>query len=201
MTVSTPHYLLYSESNENSGVGRWRFVLRSADGAERLEADEVETDTNGERLQLLAVVRGLEALDQPSHVTLVTTSTYVREGIRHGVFEWRKNGWCWEFFGQMVPVKHQDLWKRVDHALSFHQVECRTMRVDSPHVVRRPSVVPRPHVPGGFSRPTHPVIRMPDISPTRMIHHSPSRLAASWKHWKQWLASVWLALAPTLRLG
>lgn len=133
MNVSTPHYLLFSESSRGPEPGRWRFVLRSRDGLDRVVADDVEPDVRGERLELLAVVRGLEALDQPSNVTLVTESTYVREGIRYGLAEWRRNGWRWEWFGQMVPVKNRDLWRRVDRALKFHKLDCRVWRFDPAH--------------------------------------------------------------------
>ena len=133
MTALQPHYLLFSESSETAEPGRWRFVLRASDGSERLVADDVEPDTWGERLELLTVVRGLEALDQPSRVTLMTPSAYVREGIRYGVPEWRRNGWRWECFGQMIPVKNGDLWQRVDRLLRFHEVECRIWRLDPPH--------------------------------------------------------------------
>ncbi len=128
-----PHYLLISESRQLSGAGRWRFVLRPADGGERIVADDVDPEARGDRLELLTVVRGLEALEQPSRVTLWTPSTYVREGIRHGLREWRENGWLWEYFGRMVPVKNDDLWKRLDRVMEFHQVDCRTWRVDSSH--------------------------------------------------------------------
>ena len=133
MNASTPHYTLFSTFDTHHQPGRWRFVLRVADGSARLEAEDAEPDAHGERLELLAVVRGLEALDQPSRVTLMTPSPYVREGIRYGLAEWRKNGWRWEFFGQLVPVKNCDLWQRVDTALRFHQVECRTWRIDRAH--------------------------------------------------------------------
>ena len=133
MSLPGPHYLLFSESTETDDLGRWRFVLRTSDGSERLVADDIEPQIRGERLELLTVVRGLEALDQPSRVTLITRSAYVREGIRHGLSEWRRNGWRWERFGRMIPVKHSDLWQRVDRALDFHQVECRTRRFDPPH--------------------------------------------------------------------
>ena len=78
-----------------------------------------------------AVVRGLEALDQPSRVTLVTPSRYVHRGLRDGLPRAGESGWLWESFGQMTPIKHEDLWRRVDHALSYHRVQCRTVRVDA----------------------------------------------------------------------
>ncbi len=133
MNDSRPHYLLFCDLGDRGEPGRWRFVLRSVDGAFRLEADDVEPHARGQRLELLTVVRGLEALDRPSRVTLITASTYVREGIRSGVAEWRANGWRWECFGQMVPVKNADLWQRIARALEFHEVDCRTYRLDPPH--------------------------------------------------------------------
>ncbi len=138
--VSSPQYQLFSEAAVGEEPGRWRFILRPTDGAPPLEAGGVEPDARGERLELLVVVRGLEALDQPSRVVLMTPSIYVREGIRYGLAEWRENDWQWESFGQMVPVKNRDLWQRVDRALQFHQVECRTWRIDSAH-----PGVPSPH--------------------------------------------------------
>lgn len=133
MNVSAPHYLLFSQSSRSREPGRWRFVLHPTDGSRQVVADDVEPEIRGERLELLAVVRGLEALDQPSRVTLVTPNVYVREGIRYGLSEWRSNGWRWELFGQMVPVKNCDLWQRIDRAMRFHRVECRTWRFDLPH--------------------------------------------------------------------
>jgi ribonuclease HI len=133
MKVTAPHYLLFSESCRKSSQGQWRFVLHSIDGSEQLEAADAEPDAQGERLELLAVVRGLEALEQPSRVTLVTPSKYVNRGLTYGLAEWRANGWQWEHFGEMVPIKNRDLWQRVDRALLYHRVECRTWRFDLPH--------------------------------------------------------------------
>ncbi len=132
--LKRPHFLLLSESSQLRDSGRWRFVLRPAEGGERIVADDIDPDARGDRLELLTVVRGLEALEQPSRVTLWTPSTYVREGIRHGLREWRENGWQWEYFGRMVPVKNDDLWKRLDRAMEFHRVDCRTWRIDPAHV-------------------------------------------------------------------
>lgn len=142
-----PHYLLFSESAETSEPGRWRFVLRSSQGSERIVADDVDPVARGDRLELLTVVRGLEALEQPSQVTIWTASSYVREGIRYGLNEWRANGWCWEYFGRMVPVKNGDLWKRLDRAMQFHRVDCRTWRIDPAHTAA--SSEPRTSPDGG----------------------------------------------------
>ena len=131
MNPSAPHFLLFSESNRTSDRGQWRFVLQSLDGQDQLEAADTESDVHGERLELLAVVRGLEALPQPSRVTLVTPSRYVNRGLSYGLAEWRSNDWQWERFGEMAPIKNRDLWQRIDQAMEFHAVDCRLLRFDA----------------------------------------------------------------------
>ncbi len=138
MHISKPHFLLFSESRSEKEEredtpGQWRFVLESLNGGQQIEAADLEVNTHGERLELLAVVRGLEALDQPSKVTLVTSSRYVTRGIRHGMPHWRDNGWTWECFGEKTIVKNCDLWKRVDQAMNFHRIDCRMWRFDPSH--------------------------------------------------------------------
>jgi ribonuclease HI len=133
MDLSAPHFLLSYQVDRSGTTGHWRFVFRGADGAERLRVADTEPGLLGERLELLTVVRALEALDQPTLVTLVDCSEYVWRGIHYGLPEWRTNAWRWEFFGQMVPVKNHDLWQRMDHALGFHRVECRRRRIYLAH--------------------------------------------------------------------
>ena len=138
MSVPAPHFLLYCDADSQTrgstaAIGQWRFVLESEDGGSRLEAADVEPETDSERLALLAAVRGLEALDQPSTVTLVTRNAGLSRGLRFGLTHWRDNDWRWERFGRRVPIKNADLWRRVDQALQFHDLRCRIWRLDAPH--------------------------------------------------------------------
>ena len=138
MNAAAPHFLLVSEAvcrqaRDAGPADHWQFVLQSVDDDRNLAAADCEPQASGERLELMAVVRGLEALEQPSHVTLFTQSRYIRAGLAHGLDEWRENAWRWERFGRLVPVKNHDLWQRVDRALKFHQVECRSVRFDAAH--------------------------------------------------------------------
>ena len=107
-------------------------MLGSPEGEVVLDIEEEEVEVSGDRLDLLSVIRGLEALDQPSQVRLFTSSRYVQRGLRYGLDNWRRSAWCWERFGRMVPIKNDDLWKRLDQALQFHQLECRYWRFDGP---------------------------------------------------------------------
>lgn len=122
---SAPHYLLLSTSQSRCLGGDWRFVLESLESEQRMDVGDSEPETSGERLELMAVLRGLEALDQPSRVTLVTPSRYVARGIRFGLEAWRRNGWHWENHGEMVPIKDHDLWQRLDRAMRIHNVRIR----------------------------------------------------------------------------
>ena len=92
MNAPMPHLLLFSEANRPDGSGCWSFEVRKPDGTKLFEAADVEPDVHGDRLGLLAVVRGLESLDQPSCVTLVGCGQYVRRGMELGLPEWRDNG-------------------------------------------------------------------------------------------------------------
>jgi hypothetical protein len=93
-----------------------------------LEAADEEAETSPERLELLAIIRALEALDQPSRVTLVSASRSVQRGLKFGLSQWRENDWLWERYGRMTPVKHEDLWRRLDRLLDIHAVDCRPGR-------------------------------------------------------------------------
>ncbi len=85
-TSRPTQFLLYADLQmTNTGVYGWRFVLESLSGSLSVEASDVEPGTDGERLELLAVVRALESLDQPSEVVLLTPSRYVVRGLRHGL--------------------------------------------------------------------------------------------------------------------
>jgi ribonuclease HI len=127
-----PHYLLILDT-AHGNPNQWHFTLKEADGTSQFQVDDVEPGVSGERLDLLTIIRALESLDQPSRVTLTTCSQYVRQGMQYALSEWRENKWQWEFFGYMVPIKHADLWQRIDHLLHVHAVECRQRRFDGPH--------------------------------------------------------------------
>lgn len=135
MSVSQPHFFLRLEVLEEENRGEWKFVLSAADGSATFEACDIEEGVHGERLELLAVVRALESLDQPTYITLAAGGRYVRRVLAQGLDEWRRQGWMWECFGELTPIKNRDLWQRLDRCLGFHKLETRrTFRVDGPHL-------------------------------------------------------------------
>lgn len=130
MNESTPLYLLFCESSDSPYGGTWRFVLECVGQQERLVASGEEAWRDRDRLALLSVVRGLEALPEPSRVTLLTPSRYVSRGFRYGLSVWRESGFRWERFGRLAPVRDADLWQRIAQAMQFHRVDCRPWRFE-----------------------------------------------------------------------
>ena len=202
MPKTAPHYLLLTETDhsftDSSQGGRWRFVLESMSSSEeRIEVSEREAGVRGERLQLLAVVRGVEALEQPSKLTLITSSVYVGKRIRKGFDRWIENGWRWESFGALEPIKDADLWKRIHAAMQIHSIECRlwqfgqhnrTMaqesaeteswtRIDDPHPSTR-----KPFGPVEFER-QGPTSRLTQPVPVAAEHFDEPRFVATKTGW------------------
>lgn len=137
----------------------WRFLLRSSDGSHQMDVSDEEPHVSGERLELLAVVRGLEALEQPSRVQLLTDSRYVIRGLRFGLPQWKEAHWCWELHGQMVAVRDGDLWQRIDRALEIHQVRYRWVRLDTIVAPRQNPLVENAHERGSGAVPAPHWIR------------------------------------------
>jgi ribonuclease HI len=196
MSAPEPHFLLYSASapaDPDGQPGDWRFVLESIDGSSKIEIVDTEPEVRGERLELLAVVRGLEAIDEPARVTLVTPSRYVSRGISYGLNDWRENGWHWERHGEMVPVKDRDLWQRVDRALEFHRVECRQWRLDAPHNhssgIQSRARAPESTYPFASEPANEARMRFADTS-SASDHHRAWALELL-RRFQAWLSSLW----------
>jgi len=103
-----------------------------ATGQEK-EASEGEADTTNNRMELTAVVKGLEALKRPCRVELFTDSVYVGDGMIKWMPKWKSNGWKRKEKGQLKPVKNEELWRRLDELISQHQVSYTRVAGHSGH--------------------------------------------------------------------
>jgi ribonuclease HI len=101
--------------------GVWCFTLETLSGHSLVEAED-EDDGDLNRLSLLAAVRGLEAIDGGSLVSLVSNNRYLIRSLDQSLPRWRENDFIWEHFGRKMPVQNADLWRRIDRTLSIHQV-------------------------------------------------------------------------------
>lgn len=102
----------------NPGPGGWGVLIRS--GAREKELSGGEKHTTNNRMELTAAIRGLEALTRPCHVTLVTDSVYVKDGITRWIHGWQRNGWR---TAGKKPVKNAELWQELLEATSRHRID------------------------------------------------------------------------------
>ena len=112
----------------NPGPGGWGVLLRLGEHEKRLYGGELDTTNN--RMELLAAIRGLEALKRPASVILTTDSQYVMKGVREWMPNWKKRGWK---TASKQPVKNVDLWQQLDALASQHEVEWRWVRGHTGH--------------------------------------------------------------------
>ena len=112
----------------NPGPGGWGVLLRLGEHEKRLYGGELDTTNN--RMELLAAIRGLEALKRPASVVLTTDSQYVMKGVREWMPNWKKRGWK---TASKQPVKNVDLWQQLDALVSQHDVEWRWVRGHTGH--------------------------------------------------------------------
>lgn len=107
----------------NPGPGGWGALLTS--GPHTKEIYGGERDTTNNRMEMLAVIKALQALKVRSRVTLYTDSSYVMNGITSWIDGWKRRGWK---TAARKPVKNEDLWRRLDGAVAAHDVDWRWVK-------------------------------------------------------------------------
>jgi len=117
----------------NPGPGGWAFILRHLPTGKEIEGFGAERETTNNRMEILAVIRGLEKLKRPTRVEVVTDSTYVGKGFSEWLPKWKANGWRRKEKDRWAPVKNEDLWRQLDALLAKHQVTFRHVRGHSGH--------------------------------------------------------------------
>lgn len=115
---------LYSDgsSRGNPGPGGFGTVLHYVDNAGKLHTFEITEGyrkTTNNRMELLGVIKGLEALNRPCEVTVVSDSQYVVKAFtEHWIDGWQKANWK----RKSGKVLNDDLWKRLLKAMEPHKV-------------------------------------------------------------------------------
>jgi len=102
----------------NPGPGGWGAVMIA--GKHRKELFGGERETTNNRMEMMAVICGAEALKRGCSVDIYTDSTYVMKGITEWLEGWKKRGWR---TASKQPVKNVDLWQRLEKALDRHEVK------------------------------------------------------------------------------
>lgn len=118
--------VLYTDGacSGNPGPGGWGCILSAAGKAKEMSGGEELTTNN--RMELMAVIKGLEALNRPCEVDVYSDSAYVINAFKQDwISGWIKNGWK---NSAKAPVANVDLWmKLIDltktHKVNFHKVK------------------------------------------------------------------------------
>lgn len=113
----------------NPGPGGWAYILQHGGTGKTKEESGAERVTTNNRMELLAVIRGLEALKRPCKVVLFADSVYVGKGLTEWLPGWKRRGWKRE--GK--PIKNIELWQRLDELLAHHELRFTHVRGHSGH--------------------------------------------------------------------
>lgn len=126
MSEAPKHVEIFTDGacSGNPGPGGWGTILRWNGHEKELSGGERETTNN--RMELLAVIRGLEALSRRCQIDLYTDSQYVQKGVTEWMAGWKKKGWP-------DRIKNQDLWKELDALLKKHDVRLHWVRGHDGH--------------------------------------------------------------------
>ena len=117
----------------NPGPGGWGALLRFKDNKMDFHEKQLyggDTETTNNRMELMAAIMALEALNKPCKIDLTTDSQYVRQGITVWIHNWKKRGWK---NSAKKPVKNVDLWQRLDTASDKHEIEWHWVKGHSGH--------------------------------------------------------------------
>ena len=106
----------------NPGPGGWGVVLQAINANYVVKERELSggaSETTNNQMELMAAISALETLERASTITVVTDSSYVKDGVSTWIHGWKRNGWK---TAAKKPVKNVELWQRLDIARSRHNV-------------------------------------------------------------------------------
>ncbi|MEO0358104.1 MAG: ribonuclease HI [Pseudomonadota bacterium] len=119
-----PDLVAYTDGacSGNPGPGGWGVLMQAKEGETVLKERELkggEAETTNNRMELMAAITALETLGRASTITIVTDSSYVKDGITQWIHGWKKRDW--KTAGKK-PVKNVELWQQLDTATQRHSV-------------------------------------------------------------------------------
>jgi ribonuclease HI len=131
--MSNPDVILYADGacSGNPGPGGWAALLESPSTGKTVELVGSDPATTNNRMEMTAVLRGLERLEKvPSRVHVVSDSNYVIKGLTEWIRGWERNGWR---TANKQPVKNQELWIELAGAVRRHECTFEWVRGHQGH--------------------------------------------------------------------
>lgn len=125
------HVDLYTDGacSGNPGPGGWAAILVSA--AKQKELSGSESPTTNQRMEIMAAVEGLRALQRPCAVTLFSDSAYLINCLKQRWYvKWRSNGWR---NAAGAAVANRDLWEALLEQMERHRMTVEKVKGHAGH--------------------------------------------------------------------
>jgi len=103
----------------NPGPGGYAAVLMYEENIKEISG--FEKDTTNNKMELTAVIKGLESIKEPCDIEIYSDSTYVVDSVDKGwLFGWVKKNWV---KSDKKPVKNVELWTEMLKFLKIHNIK------------------------------------------------------------------------------
>tara|TARA_B100000745_G_scaffold194505_1_gene127962 strand:- start:152 stop:577 length:426 start_codon:yes stop_codon:yes gene_type:complete len=113
----------------NPGTGGWAAVIINGKNEEVISGSKNNTTNN--QMELLAAIKALSNFNKKKSLKIFTDSNYVKDGITKWIRNWEKNNWK---TSTKKPVKNQELWKKLDKLVKFHDVKWEWVKGHSTNI-------------------------------------------------------------------
>ena len=113
----------------NPGSGGWAAVILNGK-KEKIISGNKNNATNNQ-MELLAAIKSLSNFNKKKSFKIFTDSNYVKDGITKWIRNWEKNNWK---TSSKKPVKNQELWKKLDKLVKFHDVKWEWIKGHSTNI-------------------------------------------------------------------
>ena len=125
--------ILYADGacSGNPGPGGWAVILKHPASGKTKRLSGGQRDTTNNRMELTAVIKGLESIGKPSSVTVVTDSQYLVKGMTEWIDNWLAKNWK---TANKKPVKNVELWQQLLEQSSRHRIDWQWIQGHSGHI-------------------------------------------------------------------
>ncbi|MBI3814620.1 MAG: ribonuclease HI [Nitrospinae bacterium] len=113
----------------NPGPGGYGVILKYNDKTKEIKGAEGKTTNN--KMEMTAAIEGLKTLKEPCHVTVVSDSNYLVQGMTKWIKTWLKKGWK---TADKNPVKNKELWEELINLSKRHKIEWKWIKGHNGHI-------------------------------------------------------------------
>ena len=113
----------------NPGAGGWAAIILDGKNEKIISGNKNYTTNN--QMELFAAIKALSNFNKKKSFKIFTDSNYVKDGITKWIKNWKKNNWK---TSAKKPVKNQELWKKLDKLVKFHDVKWEWIKGHSTNI-------------------------------------------------------------------